>query len=204
MCAKFLATVPDPRRPQRLMRPSGGVAMRAVLATVGASLALLSASTAWAQAAPRRIDLPTAWQRSDVVVVAQVLDRTEVTELTVRAANGRPVAPFRRLVRLYQRLEVLRGSAPALLRVDEAQWRARWQAAKRCGGQTACLAPVPDRYIGQVHREPVPGDRVLLFLRKTRDGLEWTADFAVDKAERADEVRRLRVRPSAQPPGGAR
>ncbi len=172
---------------------------------LGMVLALMLSAAVQAQAnPPREIDLPTAWQESDVVVVAQVLDRTETTELSVRAANGRPMEPFRRLIRLYQRVETLRGSAPSLLRVDEAHWRARWQAAKRCGGKSQCPEFVTDRYVGQVHREPVPGDRVMLFLRKTNDGLEWTADFSVDKAFRLDEVRAMRVRPDGKQPGAAR
>ena len=135
-------------------------------------------------ASAREIDLATAWSRSDVVVVAQVLDpASDLVDLPVK---GQP--PFQRQIRLYATLKTLRGKAPARLRVDDAGWRAQWQAQRACAGRKDCALPVVDRYRGTLSREPVPGNRVLLFLKRTHDGLELTASLAIDAATREADL----------------
>jgi len=156
--------------------------MRRILEIASFVLLLqLATLPAWA----REIDLATAWTRSDVVVVAQVADPlNEVLFLP----TGRHVQPFHRLIRLFSTVETLRGKAPARLRVDEAGWRAQWQALRACAGRKTCPMPEQDQYRGTLAREPVPGNRVLLFLKRTRHGLELTADLAIDAATRAAEL----------------
>lgn len=136
-------------------------------------------------ASARDLNLGQTLAQSDVVVIAQVLDpRNEVADFPIRGA-----APYQRLIRLYSTVETLKGRAPAKLRVDDARWRLQLQTRIACGARQDCQPAPVDRYRGNLAGEPKPGDRVLLFLRRTHDGLELAADLAIDAAGRAAEVR---------------
>ena len=109
----------------------------------------------------------------------------------------RGTAPYQRLIRLYSTIETLRGRAPGKLRVDDARWRSQLQTRIACGTRQDCPPAPVDRYMGNLAGEPKPGDRVLLFLRRTHDGFELAADLAIDTATRAADVRAPAPTPTA-------
>lgn len=154
-------------------------------------------------AAPRELDLKTLLQRAPIVLLAEVADpRNQVIDLPL----GDKV--FQRLRRQFRLVEVLRGNAsrtplPQVLAVDEPRWQAQYRAALMCQKSRKCKDVVVDRYRGTLAKEPVPGAKVLLFLKRNALGeLELAADQAME-AETALASVRARLHARAQRPGQA-
>lgn len=146
-------------------------------------LALLAAAPAHA----RELTLRDLVTRADAVVLARVDDPpTSVTDTPV--GHGAPAYPrYRRHLVL---VDTLKGKVPAKLDVDEPAWRTRLKAHARCRGEHKCAPINGDEYQGDLAREPVPGDVVLVFLHRTAQAdWELAAERSMDRAEKAAEAR---------------
>jgi hypothetical protein len=158
--------------------------LRLIFGNLPFALLLVAASVS-----ARELSLHDVLARADVVVLARVDDpSTSVTDTPV--GHGAPTYPrYRRHLLL---IEALRGKVPARIDADEPAWRTRMQAHAKCHGENRCAPSAVDEYRGELSREPVPGDIVLVFLHRSSHGdLELAADRAMDTAERATQVRTL-------------
>lgn len=136
------------------------------------------------------IGLAEIVKQAPVIVVARVADpRLDVQDLPM---PGDHAPPFQRMRRHLDVVSTLQGHAPKHLRVDEPRWAEQYAAEQACARKSRCEPPVIAHYRGDLSREPVPGQTVVVFLRPTAQGdWELAADFALDRGERASEITAL-------------
>lgn len=135
-------------------------------------------------ATAREWGLAEVTRAAEAIVLAQVDDPpTSTEEMPRRTGAGAPYQRYRRHLRV---LTPVVGALRGLVLVDEPQWRRQWMAWPQ---------PVElDEYRGTLSREPRPGDVVLAFLARNRQG-EWEllVDRALDAGHLRSEVERLRA-----------
>lgn len=139
---------------------------------------------------PNFVDMATMARTAPIIVVARVEDpRNKVVNIPVTDPKGRPAEPYQRLIRLFTLVRTLRGQVPQHIRVDEANWQALLTAYRTCKHTGRCEKVAVPRYKSELAREPLPGQEVILFLRRNTDNeLELAADLAIDSADRLSEL----------------
>ena len=116
-------------------------------------------------APPPLWDLPTLLAHAPLVAVAEIADpRLDVEDIALPKAVAAPRV-FQRMRRVMTVVAMLRGHLHGQIRVDEPAWRDQLRRAQR--GEAPLPVPV---FAGHLSREPVPGTRVLVFLRRTSHG----------------------------------
>ena len=159
----------------------------------------LDAPLAFAADAPlAEVDLAWAVGHADSIALVRVADPpSTVTPMPMRGC----VQECESLVRYRRnlvRVELLAGTLPARVAVDEPSWQERLSAQRQCSTGAACRRPAIPAYLGQLSREPPPGEVVLVFVHRVKGGgFELVADRSLDVAARQDEVRKL-LRASAK------
>jgi len=139
-----------------------------------------------------------------IIVVARVEDpRNKVVNIPVTDPKGKPAEPYQRLIRLFTLVRALRGQVPQHIRVDEAKWQALLTAYRDCKHTGRCEKVAVPRYQSELAREPLPGQEVILFLRRNTDNdLELAADLAIDSTDRLPALESEITAPAPKAPKG--
>ena len=143
---------------------------------------------------PRALTLPQAVAASPLIVVATVLEPRLVQTLVpvaLRNALADPAHAYPRTQRRFHVASSLRGLLSGEILVDAALWQRDLEAHRRRVLQNRETPLSPPRVLDGLLHSPQPGERVLLLLRETVRGLEFSGQNAMLHMELLEQVRAL-------------